>query len=231
MTGHDMLWHLGEGYGDAQTQIRRSRSIADALDRLGGDRMLVEHVLEYNLDGPGHTDFHRCTSIRRCLETIYESRFGSGERMLNGIRTHEDFRSVYFETMESEWGRLLHLETPEEQTERQQDERRRELEQLASGIARKHGVRCDSLEFIRIVHQEIESVDYERERWNSGERRMEEWAAHRYAGTTESYFDDLDYVNHRIGDRSRDLNDVLTWLSQTCPLLWAKWEESRLTPA
>ena len=77
--------------------------------------------------------------------------------------------------------------------------------------------------------EELQSLEFQQETWNHPERRMEEWGAHSLAGAgAESYFDDLNYVNGNISGRRGTLSDILTWLSENCPLLWAKWEENQL---
>jgi len=84
-------------------------------------------------------------------------------------------------------------------------------------------------EFIDVIERELNGIDYEQERWNDGEIRAEQWAAHMHMGSRDAYFDDLNFENGRYENRRDKLVGILEWISLNCPLLWAQHEERKLS--
>jgi hypothetical protein len=54
---------------------------------------------------------------------------------------------------------------------------------------------------------------------------MERWAAHQYCGSSDSFWEDEDYINGQHMSRIDSLQMVLTWLTANCPLLMLKMDE------
>lgn len=197
-----------------------------ALERLGGDKEFVYEYILFDDEG-GWTSSRRSSSkvmLREMLETLRDSRWHKDEWQSADLkRLTEMYMNQYDESPCTFFG------TPEEYNKKQQDERRRELEQSAKDIAYKHGVKVDSLEFLKAVQKELREVQYSQEEWNNPEVRMEEWAACRYAGVgADVYFDDLNFENGRYESRIDHLHGIMEWVSENCPLLWAKFENDRL---
>lgn len=144
---------------------------------------------------------------------------------LDVIASYRDF----YDDIANGYSGIIGIYTEEQYKEEKQEERRKELEVLAGELARKNKVRLDSFEFIRLVEEKIEEVEYQQKSWNNPERRMEEWAACRYAGVGQDvYFDDLNFENSRYNERQGTYRDILAWLGENCPLLMAKYKEEKL---
>lgn len=102
-------------------------------------------------------------------------------------------------------------------------------ERTAQAFAAECGKRLGTMEFLAALDEAVNGVRRRREQWNSGEVRAEEWAAHRFAGGgSESYYDDLNYVNSQFSSQRRALEGVYDYLRQTCPLLMCQYEEQKL---
>jgi hypothetical protein len=118
----------------------------------------------------------------------------------------------------------------DEQNKWESEEQRKKLEVSAKVFAHKHNCKLGTFEFIRAIEEELADNASRREQWNNPEVRMEEWAAHQYAGGgSESYFDDLNYENANFEGESDSLENILEWLRTECPLLMAKYEEKKLS--
>lgn len=227
--GHKTIGQfLGHGYGMAVAEVRKSRALSDALKRVGlsADEKFVLVVFEHGEDGPGGRSTSHVT-VQSMLEEIQQDRWGRLENVVNVATLEESFAGV----VENDYVSFVSLLTVEQHEAERQEKRRKELETTAAAFAARHNVGVATLEFIDALQRHLEHVEGYREQWNSGERRAEEWAAHRFAGSSEAYFDDLNYVNERCSGESRTLRDVLEWLGENCPLLMAKWNERQLATA
>lgn len=111
----------------------------------------------------------------------------------------------------------------------QREEWRRKLEKRASEVAKKHGVTVNSMAFIEAVSAELHALVEREEQYDSHESRMEEWGRHREAGvSTEVYYDNRNYTHGQFEKAMEDLEDILEYISEQCPLLWAQYQESKL---
>jgi hypothetical protein len=109
-------------------------------------------------------------------------------------------------------------ETQEAYHTRRADERRRKLEDTAKRLAARFNVRVDSMEFIAACHSELERFsDY-----RQGMR--EDGLCIGYGVTYEQWSDER---NASYSD-TEEIHELLDWLASECPLLWAKYENSRL---
>lgn len=113
----------------------------------------------------------------------------------------------------------------EEYKEHQSEKERKELEKAASAFASKCGHPVGTPSYVLAIHKAINGAfdDYDEDR--SGERRMERWAAHQYCGSSDSFWEDEDYINGQHMSRIDSLQMVLTWLTNNCPLLMLKMDE------
>jgi len=198
------------------------------IERLGGnpDLMFVYEAGWHDEEEGGHRTSVGRRTLRACLIEIMEGRWDE-EGGLDEILTERDFIERYRDTFDED----CHWFGTEEKHEKHEvAKRRKELEATASSVAAKHGVKVNTLEFLSCVQKEISAVEDAQDDWNNPECRMEEWAACQYAGVgQEVYFDDLNFENGRYGSRLNDLHGIMNWVSENCPLLWAQYEESRLT--
>lgn len=157
--------------------------------------------------------------------------FEMAERVseIDAIKTVKDVASWLHESYDpSGYVHVLSVLTPKQHVKRNAEARRKELEQVAGSLANKYNCKLDSFAFIRHLKREVKQIERQREQWNNPEVRMEEYAAHMYAGSRDAYFDDLNFENDRYSERSRTLTDVLAWLGENCPLLMAQYRERQI---
>ncbi len=242
---------MGQGYGEAVFETRKQRAVEEALDRLGGDQELVYESYWYPdedyRDGYSHDGGSKwChTTLRKVLEEMaeYEDRVyykytnSKGQECsdwrretkvtdFSGLQSLSDVSNMFCETNESDCGHTSGLHTVAEAEKEKQDRRRKELEATAANFAAQCGHKVGTREYVLAARKAIRGVRHERDRWNDGETRMEQWAACRYAGVgSEVYFDDLNFENGRYGNRLDRLGDVLNWLEEVCPLLMRQMEQ------
>ena len=243
---------MGEGYGEAQLAIRAAREVEQTLERLGGDQEL--HYMEYwhgsddRYDDNSYDAGSRwCeTTLREILEdmVIYQKEIRvktpPTERYPNGnfyyqrrdavldmsdINRLGDVSSMFCDMREGDGGGVWCLCTAAEAKAKQLEDRRKELEHTAAAFAAQCGHKVGTREYVLAAYRALEDVQYEHERWNDGETRMEQWAACRFAGVgSDVYYDDLNFENGRYANRMDKLQDVLDWLEEVCPLLMRQME-------
>ena len=255
----DICEFMGEGYGEAQLAIRAAREVEQTLERLGGDQEL--HYMEYwhgsddRYDDNSYDAGSRwCeTTLREILEdmVIYQKEIlvktPPTERYPNGnfyyqrrdavldmseINWLGDVSSMFCDMREGDYGGVWCLCTAAEAKAKQLEDRRKELEHTAAAFAAQCGHKVGTREYVLAAYEALEDVRYERERWNDGETRMEQWAACRFAGVgSDVYFDDLNFENGRYANRMDKLRDVLDWLEEVCPLLMRQMEQEKVASA
>lgn len=245
---------MGQGYGDAVFQTRKKRAVEDALDRLGGDMELMYESHWAGSDDRYDDEYYpagsawKNTTLREVLEDMaeydhyanYYYTDSSGEKKwrqtrerrvsdFTGVESLNDVSEMFQEFLCGDDHGVGPLLTPAQVQKEEQDRRRKSLEQTAAQFAYQCGHKVGTREYILAAYRAIDGVRYERERWNDGETRMEEWAACRYAGVgSDVYFDDLNFENGRYASRLNRLGEVLDWLEEVCPLLMRQIEQERV---
>lgn len=114
---------------------------------------------------------------------------------------------------------LLYLETEDEMQKRVKITSRRELEVLAREIAENHHFNCDSIEFIKLVSRLIDRED----EYRYG-LREDGLCATAYPGSIAGV-DQWCEMHEDSYNRQSRLREMLEWLANYCPLLWAEWQE------
>ncbi len=123
---------------------------------------------------------------------------------------------------------LIAIETRKERERREREERRRELEGAAAKFAQAHNVKPASFAFIRAVERAVSSVRERRDHERGHEARMEHWAACMHSGAGSSvFFDDINYTEGLLTGQVDDLQDILAWMHDACPLLMAAYDEHK----
>lgn len=242
----DIFDLIGEGYGEAVFEIRKDRAVEDALDRLGGDQELMYESHwsgsddRYDEYYPAGSAWEQIT-LRNVLKDLVEYDHTDCYKDSDGkLRWRRERRVADFSHLESlndvsEMFQEFHcgddhgvgsLMTVAEMEQEEKDRRRKSLEQTAADFAAQCGHKVGTREYVLAARRAIEDVRYERDRWNDGETRMEQWAACRYAGVgSDVYFDDLNFENGRYASRLNRLGEVLDWLEEVCPLLMRQIEQ------
>lgn len=243
---------MGQGYGEAVFEVRKSRAVEQVLERLGGDRELVYE--SYWNGSDDRYDDHSYdagskwnrTTLRNVLIELaeydhsdcYSYVDSKGQKQISWrherrvydfkeVQNLHDVSSMFRDVNDHDDGGVGELMTVEEMNKESIDRRRKELEYTAASFANQCGYKVGTREYVLAARRAIEDVRYERDRWNDGETRMEEWAACRFAGVgSDVYFDDLNFENGRYDARLSKLQDVLDWLEEVCPLLMRQMESA-----
>lgn len=239
---------MGMGYGEAVFQIRKSRSVEETLQRLGGDMKLAYESHWSGSDDRYDNEYYpagsawKHTTLREVLEEMAEYDHTDYYKDSNGtLRWRRERRVFDFDGVESlsdvsEMFQDTHcgddhgvgpLMTIEDMEKDKKDRRRKNLEHTAAEFARQCGHKVGSREYVIAAQNAINDVHYEQNRWNDDETRMEQWAACRFAGVgSDVYFDDLNFENGRYNARLDKLREVLDYLEEVCPLLMREMEEN-----
>lgn len=244
---------LGAGYGEAVFQIRKERAVEQTIGRLGGDMELV-YESYWNGSDDRYDDYPydagsqwNRTTLRDVLTDMAEydhtdcysyidskgqKKIGCRrERRVNNFSEVTDLHDVsgmFRDVNDQDCGGVGELMTVEEMEKEKIDRRRKELEHTAAAFAAQCGHKVGTREYVLAAYEALEDVRYERERWNDGETRMEQWAACRFAGVgSDVYYDDLNFENGRYDNHMGKLRDVLDWLEEVCPLLMRQIENDR----
>jgi len=104
---------------------------------------------------------------------------------------------------------------------------RKSLEQTAASFAAECGHPVGSVEYVNAAWDKLEKAHYEKEVAFSGESQMERFAACRFAGCSDSYWSDEDYLQDKYNEPINQIGDVLEWLENNFPLLMLKAKEAR----
>lgn len=223
MKKQGILGWIGYGIGKNSAEINVAKDIEQLKKQIGN----IDLIATYSGDDEGDsTDYRRKTNVEQiCRNLIEDKYYEIGD--LSKIKFLKQLEAAYSECVLNGSGFLISLRTIEDQKEWESEELRKELEVSAKELAASAKVPLNSMEFIKFVEDELARVNSNRESWNSTEVRMEEFAAHRYAGS-ESYFDDLNYENNEFAKVHANLIGIMKWMQNECPLLMAKYEEKKL---
>ena len=113
-----------------------------------------------------------------------------------------------------------------ENKEKEKD--RVKMERLAGKYAKMWGCTAGSYNFVKMIKGAIKDLDDRYEQDMGYECKAERWAACHYAGATESFWSDEDFIKGRYADAYDELSMVLNWLELNCPLLMASLQEEEL---
>jgi hypothetical protein len=193
------------------------------IQALVGPTVLIHSYVVVNDDRPGGSPCHeRIEGARQVWGRFF--REISRERLLKpedilALETIEQLTDTLREmASEEDWTYNHKVETLEQFDKRQSEKRRRELESAASEIARRYGCEVSSEAFIEACHSELERFkDY-----RQGMR--EDGLCIGWGATYEEWSDEYNYSR----SDSAHVEDILEWLATECPLLWAKYQESKL---
>lgn len=244
---------LGNGYGEAVFQIRKARSVEQTLERLGGNQDIAYESYWHGSDD--RYDDHSYdagskwshTTLRDVLTELatytdiqvywYVDSKGQKKRGWRRERKVYDFSEVaglhdvsaiFRDANEHDDGGVGELMTIEDMEKEKIERRRKDLEYTAAEFAAQCGHKVGTREYVLAAYRALEDVRYERERWNDGETRMEQWAACQFAGVgSDVYYSDLNFENGRYANRMDKLRDVLEWLEEVCPLLMRQTEHEQ----
>ncbi len=212
---------IAEGYGENARDLFRVKEIEACLDRLGlAPEDTYELIsVQINDERGSSRKSSRKESLEDFLGDIYRQ-----VRTLKHINNVADLMPAMAEAIEGDYVYLVFFGTPAEAEGYRLEERRKELEPIASELARRYRVKIDSHAFVDAIHAELGIVREEQDQWNHPEVRMEQWAACRMGGYGQDlYFDDLNFENGRYGARRDELHDILEWLGEACPLMMATY--------
>lgn len=225
---------LANGYGLAQAAIRQARIVAQIIDQIALDPATILVVEEYGWvefyncddDYEDHREHHKV--YRKTLKQIVEKSVANGNDYnlpFDEIDSIEGLSS----TLGNDEQITVTVMTVEAYDKRKKEERRKELESTASDFARECGHSVGTREFVKSAKEKIAELDYESERWNSGECKMERYANYYHSGSRDAYWSDNDYQNGKFADRSDRLSKVLDYMRENFPLLMLHIEQEEAT--
>jgi hypothetical protein len=117
--------------------------------------------------------------------------------------------------------------TKEEYDKMEAEKLRKSLEQTAAQFAAECGHPVGSIEYVNAAWDKLEEALSDKENAFSGEAQMERFAACRFAGCSDSYWSDEDYLQSKYNEPINQLDDVLQWLENNFPLLMLQAREAR----
>ena len=169
------------------------------------------------------------TDINNVVKSIFHNGLSSEEidieeSILNSIA---DIIKAFNEINNNlpEYKSTLHIKA--DYLEKKAESERQNLESAAANFARKHNTGGVNVLFIQKIYEEIENKKQDQSDWNSGERRAERYATCAASGCRDSFWDDNDYVNGKYDAAQDKLYDVLNYIQEHLPLLWAKYESTK----
>ena len=188
------------------------------ISRLMGDQIFVMSGAEPNWEGFGSTQWSEriegARDVWRLVVREADRKYRPKPADLLAF-TLADISNALADTLE--YGGMV--ETEAEYDARRAEERRRKLERAASELARRHKVEPGTMAFIAACESELE-------RFSAYRRGMREDGLCIGYGVTHSQWSDE--FNASVGD-SEAVYDILDWLASECPLLWAKYQENKLS--
>lgn len=228
---------LGNGYGEAVFQIRKARSVEQTLERLGGNQDIAYesywHGSDDRYDDHSYDAGSRWsrTTLRDVLTELAAYTDWRGKRKVydfSEVTNLQDLSAIFRDANDHDDGGVGELMTIDEMEKQKIERRRKDLEYTAAEFAAQCGHKVGTREYVLAAYRALEDVRYERERWNDGETRMEQWAACQFAGVgSDVYYSDLNFENGRYANRMDKLRDVLEWLEEVCPLLMRQTEHEQ----
>lgn len=164
---------------------------------------------------------------KQLLSTVVESLSGRWGKDATVPTTVEEMKEIFLNESESDYGHVR-LMTVKDMKKEKADAEYRRIESAAQSFAAKCGKSMGTMAFLAALDREVHKLAYRRERWNDGETRMEEWAACMYSGAgSETYFDDLNYVNGQMDSEGASLEDVYAYIERKFPILFMRYQERK----
>ncbi len=226
----EMMDFLGDCYGSNAWAFFRQQTTELLLNRVGTQKLILRLAIHDYENCQTHTRREEITT-KEMIENLLNWKWFENSDV-DKIKTFDDLKRYYIDYSSEGDCSIISLLTKEDDERQEAENKRKKLESYAAQFASENGVTVGTMDFVRAVENSLNDIANESESWNNAERRMEEWAAHRYSGGgSETYFDDLNYVNDQIGSRYDLLCEVMVWLRANCPLLMAKYEEAKLEAA
>jgi len=229
---NDMLEFIGEGYGQAALcafrKQRMEKYVSTIIERVGIPTIVVTMIND-DPDLYGDRRYYKtCDVAAMAKEFVFNLDEDCLKYLLIDTRIPNENGLELFQTLfEYNCGVAIvqRVDTPETHEARQQAEKRQKLEGIAKEVAARHGVTVDSLEFIAAVESDIENIRQDAEDRQYGMR--EDGLCIGWGATPEQWQDEYNAVATHASSQTGTLSDVLEWLATECPLLWAKYQESK----
>lgn len=221
-----IIAHLGESFGRNLEKLQELRQIDEALSYSKTPKDLELTALTHWYD-----DENFCTVPGTVTKTAEEwitlviqhelkhaRRFNYDDtRDWSKVTSFKDLKAVIRDYYDDADLRVEGIFTKPELEAHEKKKERVRLETAARKIADANNVAPGSMEFIKLCYRILNRQESYRE----GLR--EDGLCIGYGVTIDQWCDE---VNASRSD-TQDVRDILDWLSQHCPMLWAEYEESR----
>lgn len=219
---------IGAGVGDAAKEAPIKWDIDAVIDRVGNDAVTIEWA-DYDYEDNSYRRGVEEKTVRELCEMLAsDSRWYKPGGLTANVKTLRDIGQMVAEMYDGD-SRMCFFGTRADYDKKRAEERRKELEGVAKRFAADNGIMIGTFDFIRKVEEAIYGVALRQRDFNSGEQRAERYAACMFAGCRESFWSDNDFENDRFSSRRDNLEGILEWLREECPLLMAKYEEMKLS--
>jgi len=214
-------------------QIRQNRLVGLKLEQLGGDIPLIERssydagMCDPDWDYSPRGEIRQSgkkTTLRNVLREIHDEHASSDPKRDYSVSVFE--RLVDLQTVKESLselfpggpeGHLISLLPVEQDETKQVEAERQHLESAAREIAHRHGVQVNSLAFIEACERELDGFsDYR-------EGMREDGLCIGFGVTPDQWYEEH---NASQGDSSH-VHEILGWLAEHCPLLWAQHQEQK----
>lgn len=228
-TGRDQ-WMYGWHRGYQRFLHKKLAPILKAHGKLGKVARSVSYPDYDHIEGVEYRGsvtysiLKRSEVLNACIESLMD-RWADGTTFPASV---DEMVEMYTEAGDSEWGHVAVMTIAQAKKERD-DEKFGRMEAAAQRFAAQCGKKMGTMAFLKALDEAVNGVKDRREQWNNPERRMEEWAAHMYAGGgNETYFDDLNFENGRFDGQLDDLSEVYSYIERKFPLLMMQYKERKL---
>jgi hypothetical protein len=212
-----MAW-IGQAIGENTADVRKDHQVSEILKHFPDTGMVLVATTVYQ--SPDDYQSYPGEESKTLKEWVVELVDNNSQR----YRWQSDLEITNLGSLEEcireiLYGDDCHLrafETQAKYDKRVKEEERRRLEKAAAKIAADNDVRVDSIGFIKACYRIIDRQQFYRE--GMAEDRL----CIGYGVTADQYFDEL---NESRSDTNH-VREILDWLSENCPLLWAQYQES-----
>lgn len=222
-------WHSGR-------QLYLARQVAQVVESVKDELKDKVLVINYYPDddfatghhSKGHTEYKRLKRgmAIHAVVTHLMDRYGKDDPL---PQTAGDIMAYIIADAEGDgsWCNAG-IETVAAIKERKAKREFKRMEEAAGRFSAQCGYALGTMKFLKALEQAVKDVNYQQERWNSHECRMEEYAAHRFAGGgSESYYSDRDFVNGRYDEQRVTLKEVWAYIERKFPLIMLKYREMK----
>jgi hypothetical protein len=231
--GKDDAWRRGWHVGyckHLRSKLVPILKAAPKLDTIVCETWYPDYDDREGVEYAGGQKYTRLTK-KQLLSTVVEGLSGRWGKDATVPTTVEEMKEIFLNENEHDYGHVRLMSVKDMKKEKADAEYAR-IERAAQAFAGRCKAKLGTMAFLAALDREVNKLAHRRERWNDGETRMEEWAACMYSGAgSETYFDDLNYVNGQMDSEAASLEDVYAYIERKFPILFMRYQERKARKA